>query len=75
VLQGVGESGFEGSGGQGPGRFDSVDPGAHALNVPQEGVLRDLEAADGLHEQGLLAAEVSDYEGVVHVRLGGYRPD
>jgi hypothetical protein len=37
--------------------------------------LRDLEAANGLHEQGLLAAEVSDDEGVVHVRLGGYRPD
>jgi hypothetical protein len=51
------------------------DPGAHALNVPQEGVLRDLEAADGLHEQGFLAAEIGDDEGMVHVRLGGYRPD
>jgi hypothetical protein len=29
VLQGVGESGFEGGGGQGPGRFDPVDVARH----------------------------------------------
>jgi hypothetical protein len=50
------------------------DPGAHARDVPEERILPDLEAADGLHEQAFPAAEVGDDESVIYVRLSLYCP-
>ena len=50
-------------------------PRAHAVGPARQRISRDPEAAHGLHEQGFLAAEVGDDQGLVHAGRAGDVPD